>query len=131
MANVQRQLEALERQVQAVKMRTAGMEFHEIADALGYKTPGGAFKAVKTALMKTIREPAEELRTLEVLRLDDMLKELWPHRHKPQYTDRILRIMERRAKLLGLDMPDNLNIDQVLKVIVEYADAIDPTEAAR
>ena len=131
MANVQRQLEALERHVQALKMRAAGMEYHDIADALGYKTPDGAFKAVKRALMKAIREPAEELRTLEVMRLDDMLKELWPQRHKPQYTDRILRIMERRAKLLGLDMPDNLNIDQVLKVIVEYADAIDPTEAAR
>jgi hypothetical protein len=28
-------------------------------------------------------------------------------------------------------VPDNLTVDQVLKVIVEYADAIDPTEAAR
>jgi hypothetical protein len=131
MANVQRQLEALERHVQALKMRAAGMEYHDIARELGYKTPGGAFKAVKTALVKTLQEPADELRKLEVNRLDELLFVLWPQRHKPQYTDRILRIMERRAKLLGLDMPDNLNIDQVLKVIVEYADAIDPTEAAR
>jgi len=57
------------------------------------------------ALKKTLQEPADEVRTLEVERLDSLLNGLWQRRHVPEITDRILRIMERRAKLLGLDAP--------------------------
>ena len=105
MANGQRQVDALDRQIKALELRASGMRYQDIADKLGYKTPGGAYKAVKSALIKTLREPADELRNLEVERLDALLIDLWPNKHKPIYTDRILRIMERRAKLLGLDAP--------------------------
>lgn len=57
------------------------------------------------ALKKTLQEPADEVRMLEVERLDSLLNGLWQRRHVPEITDRILRIMERRAKLLGLDAP--------------------------
>ena len=105
MANGQRQVDALERQMEALKLRASGMRYQDISDQLGYKTPGGAYKAVKTALVKTLQEPADDLRKLEVERLDELLVGLWPNKHKPIYTDRILRLMERRAKLLGLDAP--------------------------
>jgi hypothetical protein len=110
MANGQRQVDALDRQIEALELRASGMRYQDIADKLGYKTPGGAYKAVKSALVKTLQEPADELRTLEVERLDEMLADLWPNKHKPIYTDRILRIMERRAKLLGLDAPTKTDV---------------------
>ena len=62
------------------------------------------------ALKKTLQEPADEVRTLEVERLDSLLNGLWQRRHVPEITDRILRIMERRAKLLGLDAPTRTEV---------------------
>jgi hypothetical protein len=54
-----------------------------------------------------VQEPAEELRTMEVARLDQMLLGLWPKAIKGDTwaVDRVLKIMERRAALLGLDAP--------------------------
>ena len=44
---------------------------------------------------------------LELLRLDDMLFGLWPDARRGDNTAvvTVLKIMERRSKLLGLDMP--------------------------
>ena len=110
MANGQRQIDALDRQMKALEKRKAGLSFFAIANDLGYATPGGAYKAVMTALKKTLQEPADELRKLETDRLDELLEKLWPHRSKPMYVDRILRVMERRAKLLGLDAPQRQEV---------------------
>lgn len=86
-------------------MRIAGASYEAIAQELGYRSRSGAYQAVMTALKRTLQEPANELRTLEVRRLDEMLADLWGKRKQPLVADRILRIMERRAKLLGLDAP--------------------------
>ena len=52
-------------------------------------------------------EGAEHLRTLEALRLDEIQAKIWDKAIAGDYraVDRVLRIMERRAKLLGLDAP--------------------------
>lgn len=125
MANGQRQLDALERQMTALKRRMSGNTYESIAKELGYATAGGAHKAVMAALKKTLQEPSDEMRALEVGRLDELLVTHWPNRKQPQITDRILRIMERRAKLLGLDAPAKTELTGSdgggLKVIVEYA----------
>lgn len=106
MANGQRALEAVNRQRQALELRLAGKQYVEIAEALGYANHSGAYRAVQTALKKTLQEPADEVRKLELSRLDTLLSELWEKNDRPIYVDRILRIMERRSKLLGLDAPE-------------------------
>lgn len=100
-------LTALERQRQALELRKAGMGYEAIARQVGYASHSGAIKAVQTAMQRTIQEPADELRALEVARLDDMLAGLWvdARRGAVGKIDRVLRIMERRATLLGLDAP--------------------------
>jgi hypothetical protein len=105
MANGQRQVESIDRKKKALEMRIAGASYEAIAQELGYRSRSGAYQAVMTALKRTLQEPANELRTLEVRRLDEMLADLWGKRKQPLVADRILRIMERRAKLLGLDAP--------------------------
>jgi hypothetical protein len=86
---------------------------------------------VERALAAIIREPAEELRTLELERLDEMARICWGIVHTRHYVisvsgkipahpvtgelidsrpvlraiDRLIRIGERRARLLGLDAP--------------------------
>lgn len=107
MANQQRELDALDKQVQALELRKAGVRYSDIAEKLGYKSASGAFAAVRSALIKTLREPADELRTLELERLDALWLTYYPmaKRGDRQAMDRCIKIMERRAKLLGLDAP--------------------------
>ncbi len=60
---------------------------------------------VGTALDKTLQEPAENLRQLELERLDAMLTAIWPQALNGYLgaIDRVLKIIERRSKLLGLE----------------------------
>jgi len=72
-----------------------------------------AYKDVKRELDRLNRERDETtaaIRRLEVERLDALLRTLWPKRADPPVTDRILKIVERRAKLLGLDAPERKDI---------------------
>lgn len=103
---------AHENQLKALTLRKAGASYQAIADALGYATSMGAWKAVKSALKKTLQEPADELRQLELARLDDMAKAIAPHVAAGNLTaiDRNLKIMERRARLIGLDAPAKTDI---------------------
>ncbi len=98
---------AAERQGRAINLRKAGAGYEEIARQLGYAGPSGAYKAITTALHALTREPARELRDLELARLDDLLRGIWPDAREGnvQKIDRVLKIMARRAELLGLDAP--------------------------
>ena len=102
-----RRLLGWERQRQALELRKAGASYDSIAKELGYRDRSGAYRAVAVALLKTLQEPAAEVRQLELERLDKMLLGLW----RPATSghegavDRVLRIMARRAALLGLDAP--------------------------
>lgn len=100
-------IDAAQKQRQALELRKAGVGYVAIAQKLGYSGPSGAHKAVTTALRKTIQEPADDLRTLELERLDRMQAALWEQVQKGHQgaIDRVLKIMQRRADLLGLDAP--------------------------
>ena len=102
-----------------LELRSAGLSFREIARELKV-APATAYKAVARGLAAVnagCREQAQELRTLEALRLDQMQAALWEQATDGDVRaiDRVLRIMERRARLLGLDEPErretNLKID--------------------
>jgi gamma-glutamyl:cysteine ligase YbdK (ATP-grasp superfamily) len=85
-----------------------GKGYQAIADDIGYSSPGNAYRAVQSALKATIQEPADEVRRVELERLDKLLENQWNwavNHNQPQAVDRVLRIMERRAKYLGLDAP--------------------------
>ncbi len=100
-------IDAAEKQRRALELRKAGVSFEKIAEQVGYASRSGAHKAVLTALRNTLREPADELRTMELERLDRMQAALWPQVQQGHQgaIDRVLRIMQRRADLLGLDAP--------------------------
>ena len=102
-----RRLAAHERHLQALELRKAGATYQMIADQLGYAHARGAHKAVASALKATLKEPAEELRTLEALRLDAALLAIWRRVTKgdDKAIDRLLGIMKRRMELFGLAAP--------------------------
>ena len=130
----QKELAALERQMQALELRKAGVSYAKIAEVLGYASTGGSHKAVSSALKKTLQEPADELRKLEVERLDAALSSIWASVKQGQYgaIDRALRIMERRARLLGLDAPTKQEVTGAdgknIELTVKYATDDKPTE---
>lgn len=126
-------VETAVRRRQAVRMRLDGKPWHEIEKALGYASPGAAHTDVKRALEESRKElalVADEYRELELQRLDDMERatrtvldalhvtvshgriirnddgsELLDHDPALRAVDRLLRIAERRSRLLGLDQP--------------------------
>jgi hypothetical protein len=91
-------------------MRKAGVPFEVIADRVGYKDKSGAYRAWERAMKGLVTEPAEELRKLELARLDDLLFAIWKKGTEGDLgaIDKLLKISERRAKLAGLDMPTML-----------------------
>jgi len=72
-----RLISATERQRLALELRKAGATYESIARELGYRNRAGSAAAVKTALQKMLQQPAEEVRTLEVARLDALLLAMW------------------------------------------------------
>jgi hypothetical protein len=61
----------------ALELRKAGLSHAEIASAIGYKSHDLAYRAVKSALLESIKEPAEEVRRLELERLDQLWSQCW------------------------------------------------------
>jgi len=107
-----RRVKAHQRHLQALELRQAGATYQVIADQLGYADAHGAHRAVASALKASLREPAEGLRALELVRLDSMLLALWKRVRNgdERAVDRALKIEERRARLLGLDAPQRRSL---------------------
>lgn len=91
----------------ALELRMEGKTFEAIAEEVGYAGKQGAYDAVRRSLREIVREPAEELIRLDLERLDAMwgIHYLNAQAGDPQALASCMRIMERRAKLLGLDAP--------------------------
>jgi len=97
--------EAKMRAAKALELRMEGKTFATIAKEAGYNSPQAAHDAVKRALDATLREPADRLRALELERLDVLwqIQYLNAQAGDVQAMGACMKIMERRAKLLGLD----------------------------
>jgi hypothetical protein len=94
---------------QAVDLRIRGLTFAQIGEACGVSM-SAAYQAVTRYLEETraiSREGAEEIRRLELDRLDRILATIGPLAEGGDLAavDRVLRLQERRAHLLGLDAP--------------------------
>ena len=100
-----------EKMAKALELRKEGKSLAEIATELGYKSKQAVHEALKSALDRTLRLPADEVRELDLQRLDALLAGVWAKAIAGdlQAINAVLRIMERRAKLLGLDAPIQYN----------------------
>jgi hypothetical protein len=114
-------IEAKERQRKALELRKLGCGYQEIADKLGYASTSSSHKAVKLALKELTREPAEEVLKLELERLDVATRAIAKQVRDGHLgaIDRWLRIIESRAKFLGLHAPKESDVLMALKVLAE------------
>lgn len=106
---------------QALELRTRGMTYTDIAKELGYQNGSGVRALILRELKRRARktnDTLDEIRQLELERLDGLLRGAFiraagdptssnPEDRvgDPEHAKSVLRIMERRAKLLGLDSP--------------------------
>lgn len=125
----------LERREKALDYRTRGWAYRDIAKALGVSL-AQAYKDVNYELAEAksrARENADELLQLELDRLDMLLKGLEPMARvgNPGAVNSYLKVMERRAKLLGLDAPAKTDITsdgEKLGIVIRYADPPEPRD---
>lgn len=102
-------LAAADRRLRALELRKAGATLHQIAAQTGVSHEQSR-KDLQRAMADLLAEQnasAEELRALELERLERLHIALWKQATDGHHgaIDRLLRIAERRAKLLGLDAP--------------------------
>jgi hypothetical protein len=103
-----------EKQKAAFQMRVAGASFRQICEAL--KCSMGCVSAMLDRELDEIkaetRQHALKLRDLELSRLDRMQVAIWEDalRGDLRAIDRVLSIQRRRADLIGLDAPKEVNL---------------------
>jgi hypothetical protein len=92
-----------------LELRRRGMTIRSIADEVG-KSSTRVHQVLLAALQKIAEETEVEVRELRILendRLDRALQAIWPgvEAGDLKAIDRLIRIIDRRSKLFGLDTP--------------------------
>ena len=105
-----RRLEAIQKQESALGLRMAGRTWQEIADQLGYANHSGAIAAVNSALTRTLQEPVEHYRALNIERLTKVLQVNWRAMlgRDADATKFCLQAIEGINKILGLNAPSKV-----------------------
>lgn len=125
------------RETRAVEMRKAGATYDQIADALDC-TRSTAYRTVMRALARNQSEEVEEFRMIEGARLDRLQMAVWNRAVSGSESaiNTVLRIMDRRARLFGLDAPSKVDvrtdaldseIDSLLAQLTTLPPVTDPT----
>lgn len=104
-----------ERRVQVLALRKAGMSYRAIATRVGASidTVWSDVQAELSELNALTAEHAEDVLTLEMRRLDDLqvqVTNILQAGPTPRAIDTAIRLMERRAKMLGVDAPSKKQI---------------------
>lgn len=98
------------RRAECFKMRMQGHTFPDIATQLGYNSKQSAWSDYQAALRDARDEYTDdltELRAFELARLDAIAKRAWEYDTTGDIKalDVLLKVADRRARLLGLDQP--------------------------
>ena len=92
------------RRAKAVELAVQGRSYDFIANEIGVSSRGNAWRIVQKALRDRVVAGVNELRDVELARLDALQATAWPRAATGDLAsiDVILRIMDKRARLLGL-----------------------------
>lgn len=118
----------------ALELRMSGATYTQIATALGFTNRGSAHRAVKRALALDYERTADlraEYRRIQAARLERLIRGVWtiavtPPRNPDDgpyaqlaAVDRITRLLDRQAKLLGLDAPTEVIVAEATMAEVD------------
>lgn len=121
---VDARLSAKERSAKALQLRLMRHSYDTIARQLGYSNRSAARKAVEREIAAVPREPAKELREQELESLDMAQRALMPSVLAGHLgaVDRLVKIMDSRAKLTGLyENIGDSGIDEFKSVLKQWA----------
>ena len=155
-----RSLATRESDARALEFRRRGLSYEQISAQMEWRSPSAAHQAVQRALADSAREASEEVRQIEAARLDELTRTLMrvlatkhyvvsaasgvvarhPETGQPLQDDApvihavagLVRISERRSKLLGLDAPKQVEvrtIDAIDARLIELADQMASVDA--
>lgn len=126
-----RKLAGAERRRQALTLRIDGQRYEAIGLELGVSRQA-AHAMVRAALIEVGKEEANELRALEVARLDRLLETWWPYamgensEGKPladgpdiEAAGVVLKVIAQRCKILGIDAPIKVEVELPWRVVLE------------
>ena len=96
--------------ISAIQMRMKGYTYQAIADQVGYKSRAAAYNAIHDELDHYADQTVEEYRHEALAQLDEIQRKLWGEAMNggkggtvdTWKLDRLLAVMEKRHKLLGL-----------------------------
>jgi hypothetical protein len=115
----------LDIEARVIELRRAGLTWSVIAQQTGFAGPSGAYKAYQRAAERLIRPNLEEHRDTEIDRLDRLQAAVWAKAASGDLKaiDSVLRIADRRIRILGLEAPKDINLKA--EVTNYDADSID------
>ncbi len=113
-SNEQEDLERRKRDSKVYELRIQGFTFDQIATEVGFNGPSGAWQAYERIKNEMIFESVDEARKLELMRLDELQFSLWDRAINGDLpaANCVLKVMDRRAKLLGLDKPEKVEVNK-------------------
>ena len=119
------------RELKALDLRLAGASYRQIGQQLNVSHVQ-AQRDVHRMLKEVASEPAEEVRKAELARLDRLVMAHWPAavQGDSKATLMVLQIMDRRARYLGLDAPQKIDLTASIREMAER-EGIDPDQAVR
>lgn len=139
-----RTIEGAGRDAEAARLKSRGLSYGQIAKNLGYADPSGAYRAVQRALASVPAESVDELRRIQSEQIDALTAQAIEVLESTHYAhtvhgdlvlgpdgqplvdsmptlhaiDRLIRLAERRSKLMGLDAPSRHEV-----ITLDYLDA--------
>ena len=113
-------VKARDREDKAIALRMAGATYRQIGQELGYSAQAawGSVDRALRRIAKHTNEDAKKLRRIELRRLERLHLLMWQEATKKETKekqrlaaiDRCLKIAERRARLMGLDKPQMVDV---------------------
>ena len=102
-----RQAEASVKACRAVELVRQGKTYDQVARAVGYANRGTAHRVVTKALSERLIDGIDELRDIEVARLDALQAAIWSRAltGDVRAINTVSRIIDRRCRILGLYPP--------------------------
>lgn len=112
------------REVRALELRMAGATFAAIAQTLGYSDRRSAHRAVERAMaaeVDAIAPDREAFTRMHVMRTERLIRAHWTKAvaGDAQSTETIRRLLERQARLLGLDKPVRFEVTDAMDAEIE------------
>ena len=118
----QRKYEVAKRRAQALELRISGMSYRAIADALSC-ADSTAYELVQSALREIPAANVELLRTEHDAMIRLLMLKLKPRIDKgePRAIEVATKLLERLAKLWGLDAPTRKVLEVITESVVDEA----------